>query len=316
MRTAIGVDLGGTNTKTAFIDESGRVIKKKVFSTPAPFDRGAWSATLKEYAEALKTSERAPCGIGIGIAGLVDPNSRRVLHAPNIQGIDGWAIGEDLEKAFGLPVKADNDVNVMALGGHFFGPNDGSKNIVCLTLGTGVGGALIINGQLYRGSGFTAGELGHITINEEGPQCSCGNHGCAEAYLGNQRIVRRFKDFLRKDGNSIVTDMAGPDGAVTPHMIYEAAKKGDAIALKVWEETAAHLATLLSGVINLVNPDKIILGGGVANAFDVMEKPLWDNIHKRALKAAVSGLRIVTSKQGEDAGVIGAAALVLKEGAA
>ncbi|MBN1521471.1 MAG: ROK family protein [Candidatus Aureabacteria bacterium] len=315
MPSAIGIDFGGTNTKVAIVTESGSIKSKTSFETGSPFSRDKWIQSLNKKIADLqkKNPSDVPLGIGIGIAALVDPEKKTVLHAPNITGIDGWEMGKDLEKHFQMPVKIDNDVNAVALGEHIFKKTGGARNIVVLTLGTGVGGGLILGGRLYRGSRFIAGELGHITINEKGPRCSCGNTGCAEAYLGNQRIVSNFKELLKKGRRSLLEKSVQKGENLTPQLIYEAAKNGDEASLQIWEGVAEHLATLLSSVINLLNPDRIIIGGGVANAFDLIEKPLWEHLKKRALKDALNGLVIERSHLGSDAGVIGAASLVLEK---
>lgn len=223
MLSAIGIDLGGTNTKIALVSENGKIIKKDVLPTLNPFDKKEWVLQTDEVINDLKNSQRECniAGIGIGIAGLVDPFKKVILQAPNIVGIDNWNIGEDLISKFKISVEIDNDVNVMALGEFLFGEAKKTKNAICLTLGTGVGGGLILNGDLFRGSNFMAGELGHITINENGPQCNCGNFGCAETYLGNGKIIKKFKQMMEADNSSILNGVKDID----PSKIFEAAKK-------------------------------------------------------------------------------------------
>ena len=315
MDYVIGVDLGGTNTKVAFVGEEGAILQRMSYATPKPFEREKWLSGLEAVLSQMKdaVSGMDLKGMGVGIAGLVNSEEGIILHAPNIRNVDGWAMKEDLVKRFGTLVAIENDVNVVALGEYLFEEN-GARNIIVLTLGTGVGGGLILNGELYRGSHFMAGELGHITINENGPICNCGNEGCAETYLGNQRIANRFKEILKEGRSSSVTDLVDDIDDITPEVIYEAAKKGDELSLQIWNKVAQHLATLLAGLINLLNPDKIIIGGGVAGAYDLIEQPLWTHLNKRVLKPALKGLTIRKSKLGADAGVVGAASLILKKG--
>jgi len=201
-----------------------------------------------------------------------------------------------LQRRLGLKVNLDNDVNAMTLAEHKFGAGKGAANLVCLTLGTGVGGGIILNGELYRGSTMVAGEVGHIPINEKGPRCNCRGYACIERYVGNRYILSRARKILGK--------------GITLRRIDKLAKKGNRKAIGIWADVGRKLGVMLTGVVNLLNPDKIIIGGGVSKAGELILKPLRQELKARAMKDPAAHVKIVRAKLGTDAGIIGASLLV------
>jgi glucokinase len=199
----------------------------------------------------------------------------------------------------------------MALGELTFGAGKGCKNIICLTLGTGVGGAIIINGQLYRGASLVAGEIGHIPINEKGSPCNCGNSGCVEAYAGREYFLKDARKSLKKGARSIVAKMANNRlSDITPELLVQAAAKGDFFAKRKWEEMGEHIGTALVGVVNFLNPELIIIGGGMAGAGRFIFDPIRKTLKKSAMRVQREAVKIKKAELGNDAGVIGAAELV------
>jgi len=301
----VGIDIGGTNIKLGLVNSSGKVVARTRLMTKT-FKRNrtklidALVVKINDLIKGNKLFKKEILGIGIGFPGLINPQSGIVKFAPNIPGWKQVPIKKIIQKKLRLPTFIDNDVNLVTLGEWKFGAGKGYKNLVCITLGTGVGGGLILEDALYRGEGFVAGEIGHIPINEKGPQCNCGGWGCFERYVGNRFLSQKAgRIFKRKN-------MIPPD-------ITALARKGNKKAIKLWEETGVHIGNALTGVINLLNPRMVIIGGGVSNNLHFMKKSINTVIRKRAMGVQAKMVKIVRARLGDDAGIIGAYVLV-KEG--
>ena len=293
---AIGIDLGATFVKIGLVDNRGKVYFRRKIKTPLGADKTLLiDSIVNNVKDIIKESGKAVSGIGIGVPGPVDSKKGIVHYFPNIKGWKEVPLKAMLEKKLGLTVMLDNDVNAMSLGEFVFGAGKGSRNIVCLTLGTGVGGGIIIDSKLYRGGSMTAGEIGHMPINETGPICNCGGIACLERYIGNRYILERAEKIF---GNS-----------VTLERVSELAGLGDKKALAIWTDVAEKLSVALSQVVNLLNPDKIVIGGGVSKAGPFILNPLKKEIRKRAMKDQAAHVKIVPAKLGADAGIIGASLL-------
>ena len=253
-------------------------------------------------------------GIGIGVPGFV--NKDGVVH--NLTNIGGWRnfpLKAKMQKRSKIPTAIDNDANVMGLAEAMFGAAKKIKNAVCITLGTGVGGAIIIDGRLYRGQNFFAGELGHMPINKVGPRCRCGGLGCLEVYVGNNYLVKNFvKKIKLAKTKSLVTKLVSGDlSKITPQILSDAARRKDRLAILTWREAGENLGIALSGVVNLLNPAAIIIGGGVSGAGAILFSSIKNTIKKRAIKLLVRDVKIVKARLGSDAGVVGAAYLAFME---
>ncbi len=311
----IGVDLGGTNITIALVDLKGKIKDKIKISTQADRDASFVIKTIIENIKALvrNISCSQIIGAGIGAAGQIDHVKGVIQFSPNLH----WrniAIVKELKKECKVPVLIDNDANVACYGEYLFGAGKGANSIICVTLGTGVGGGIIINGKIYRGAGGGAGEIGHITVESKGRKCNCGNHGCMEAYVGAPHIRERCIEKLKAGRKSIVTKIVeGSLSKITPKVLEEAAFYKDALALELWQETGMYLGVGVASLINVFNPDKIIIGGGVANAGKLILDPMMKTIQERALAVSLHDVKIVRAKLGEEAGVIGAAMLALSE---
>ena len=299
-RVKIGIDLGATRIKMALVDEKGKVFYRREVSTPFNVTKpdliDSIAGNVKEIIAKSSVRKRDIAGIGIGVPGPVDFKRGVVRYFPNIKGWEGVPLRSILQKRLGLRVALDNDVNAMTLGEYRFGAGKGAINLICLTLGTGVGGGIIINGEIYRGSTMCAGEIGHIPINENGPICNCRGIACLERYIGNRYILQRAKKFFGK--------------GITLERMNELARKGNKKALGIWEDVGKKLATALIGVVNLLNPDIIIIGGGVSKANELILRPLKKEIMARAMRDQALHVKVVRAKLGDNAGIIGASLLI------
>jgi len=318
MRYLVGIDIGGTNIKLALMDRSAHIKVKKVFPTENFKGKEALIGELVSQITGLlhgySVGKKDLIGIGIGAPGIVDVRTGTVHCLTNIPDWREVALGDILKRRLGVPVFVDNDVNVMALGEMRFGAARGADNILCITLGTGVGGGLIFDGKLYRGSSYAAGEFGHVPIGIDGPKCNCGGRACIEAYVGNNYIVRDVVARIRRGQKTLIKKLAGGDlNKITPQTIDKAADMGDKFAKGVWVEVGNKVGIALAGAVNLLNIEKIVIGGGVAEAGKILFDSIRKTIDTRAMKIPARTVKVVKARLGYDAGVIGAASLVLYE---
>jgi len=298
----VGVDVGGTNIKLGVVDPSGRVIVRNSFATkPFASSRikliGAIAREIDASIKAAGLNKKQVAGVGIGLPGLIDHEKGIVRFLPNIPGWEGVHLKSILQKKVGLAVFVDNDVKIITLAESKFGAGRGVDNLICLTLGTGVGAGLILNGRLYRGDDNAAGELGHMPLNEQGPKCNCGGWGCFETYVGNRPLF------------ALASKMMGQSGMTTQKM-FALAQKGNKKALVYWRLVAQRIGNGLVGIVNLLNPRLIIIGGGVSNNEKFLFKAIAATIRARAMSLQGSSFKIKRAKFKDDAGIIGAYALV------
>ena len=292
---AIGIDFGATQIKMGVVNSGGKVLARKVVPTLKDISPEEFVRVVKNgMGELLSDSFnlRDCVGVGIGVPGLVNSQRGIVRYLVNIKGWKNVSIARALGRRIRLPVKVDNDANVMTLGELVYGAGRGCESLVCLTLGTGVGGGIIIDGALYCGATDAAGEIGHVAIEQDGRLCACGGMGCVEAYVGNRRIIELGKGRFS-----------------SPKQISDAARRGDRFALSVWEQVGTRLGVALASVVNLLNPEKIVIGGGVANAGELLLDVVRKTVKKRAMKGPADSVKIVKAQLGEDAGIVGAAVL-------
>jgi glucokinase len=248
-------------------------------------------------------------GLGFGFPGQVDYKTGVVKSAPNIPGWVDIPIAKMIEDEFRVPVKVDNDVRCAALGELNFGAGIGCENLICITVGTGIGSGLIINGKLVRGASNAAGEIGHIKLQmHDGPLCGCGDTGCMEAFASGPAIVAMAQRYIQGGKSAKFREMA--DSEITPFIVSEAAKAGDPVAITIFRIMAEYIGIGLASVVNLLNPEKIIIGGGVADAGDLLMKPLVETLKSRAMKIAGDKVEVVPAQLGNTAGVIGASLLI------
>jgi glucokinase len=299
----IGIDLGGTNLKVALLDLRWRIKYKAIFKTQSfsPKERliSAITHAVEQTIQKHHISNRNILGIGLGLPGPIDPQKGLVHFLPNIPGWNEVYLKTILEKRLKLPVFIDNDAKIMCLAEYKIGAARGFKNALCVTLGTGVGGGLILQGQLYRGEKNAAGEIGHLPINEKGRRCNCGGIGCLEAYVGNNRIKQEAKKIFKRN--------------ITLEELSILAKQNNKRAVKLWRSVASRLGVAFAGMANVLNLDAIVIGGGVANAGEFLFTSVRKAIKERAMCVQAEHIKVLKARLGSDAGLIGAAVLV-KEG--
>lgn len=317
-RFIIGVDLGGTNIVAGAMAADGRRYHA-IRSQPTRSELGADAVVARicaivddviaaTIAETGATRDDF-LGVGIGAPGPLDRERGVVVVAPNL----GWRdfpLRDRVSAGTGLPATLDNDANCATLGEWWIGAARGARNVVGITIGTGIGGGLILEGKLYHGSSDVAGEIGHTTIDSTGRRCRCGNYGCLEAYASGPNIAERAREALRGDERgSVLPDLVGGQlDHITAETVYEAAKRGDLLALEVVRETARFLGAGIANLLNIFNPDVVVVAGGVTQAGDALFDPLQAEVRRRAFKPAVDACRIVPGVLPGIAGVVGAVA--------
>jgi len=310
MKKIVGLDLGGTFIKVGLVGKTGKILKKKQLPTLGKKGRGSVLSQMEKGIKFALNGEKDVMGIGIGTPGLVDRQGK-VFSAPNLPDWDNLPLKKIFEDKFNLPVIVENDVNTITSGEYVYGAGKGYKNIICITLGTGLGGGIILNGKLFRGSNLSAAEIGHIPICYEGPKCNCGNSGCIERYVGAAYISRMARDAIKKGRKSKIKDLVKGDlSLITPKIISQAYKKGDWLAREIWEKVGLYLGTMFSGLINLLNPEIIIIGGGIAQAGKPLFEAVRKEIKKRAFPLLSREVKVVPAKLGIDSGIISAASLI------
>ncbi len=298
----LGVDVGGTNIKIGLVSPKLKVVDRTGFATKSfASDKKKLIREIAGHIETLVDknglTKKDIKGIGIGLPGLVDTPGGVVRFLPNISGWRNVPLKAQLEKRLNISVFLENDVNLITLGEWRYGAGRDAKNMICMTLGTGVGSGLILDGHLYRGPGFAAGELGHMPLNEQGPSCGCGGYGCLETYVGNKRLAARAEKMTGRKN-------------VTLEEMNKLAKQGNKKAVKFWEEAATHIGNNLVGVVNLLNPQRIVIGGGVSNNHQFLFKTINAVIRKRAMPTQAAMVKIIRAQLGNDAGILGAQVLV------
>lgn len=342
---SIGVDLGGTDIKAGLVSSAGDVSCRVV--VPTDVETGGPKVVATRIAEAVRQvlvkaetvdspittaresasdTEALEVGVGLGSPGLIIAETGVVHFSPNFP---GWSdiplvtyVNTELSKLHVRKPVADinkqytpvlrgmdNDVNAMTLGELHHGAGVGYTNLVALTLGTGVGGGVVINGEVYHGSQNTAGELGHTVVEPNGRYCGCGNQGCLEAYAGAKNIVERVQEKIETGRNTILTTATKNSTALTPRTIAAAAQAGDKLAIEIFAETGRYIGIALTSIAHILNPQIAIIGGGVAEAGEsLLFEPIRAELSKRAMDIP-SQMKIVKAHLGNDAGIVGAAML-------
>ena len=301
-RIALGLDLGGTQIKAAVVREDGQVIHQAQSETPA--SRGVDAVAERIGALGRDALKRFPeiGGCGLGAPGLVDLNRCMVRTAPNFPTWRNVPLAELISQRFGRSVILENDVNCFGLAEQRWGAGRGIKHLLALAVGTGIGGAIILDGRLYRGSSGAAAELGHISVDLWGPRCGCGNLGCAERYLGEQWFTQAAQVELDDEAIS------------SPAEVSRRAEKGDPLALNFLEGRGEIMGVLCTNLIHAFDPEAIIIGGGIAQAGESFFRGVRKSVQERAYTILAQKVKIIPAQLGTIAGALGAAALALENG--
>ncbi len=296
----IGIDLGGTNLKVALLDFKYKIRGRKNLNTREFTRKEELISAIVDSIHAIiadnKLAKKDILGLGLGLPGPVDSRNGIVHFFPNIPGWKNVGLKKNLSRKLGLPVFLDNDANLMTLAEYRLGAAKGFNNVVCLTLGTGVGGGIVINGKIYRGHANAGGEIGHMPVNADGPRCNCGGYACLESYIGNNRILKEARGIFKRN--------------ITLEEASELARTGNKKAQGLWIKMGRYLGVTLSGIVNLLNPECIVIGGGLAKAGRILFDEVRKTIKKRAMSVQAEGVKIFEAALGNDAGFIGAAIVV------
>lgn len=310
----VGVDLGGTKIMAGLFNGSLECVGRAKTSTKA--DRGPESVTeriarcVKDVVDECDLELKQVRAIGVGAPGAVDPETGRVIFAPNLDWKD-VPLRKELEKHLDKAVFLENDCNVCTLGVYEKELKAKPSHMVGIFLGTGIGGGLILNGELYAGFNRTAGEVGHMVLKVNGPKCGCGNEGCFEALASRTAIFRQIETAVKEGQKTILTDMLGPDlKDLRSGDLRKAIRRGDKFVARIVEEAAGYTGIAVANIINLFNPEVVVLGGGVIEALeDEMMAIIVETALDYAMPGTTKGIEIIASKLADDAGIVGGAVL-------
>ncbi|KKL82224.1 hypothetical protein LCGC14_1986900 [marine sediment metagenome] len=315
---AIGVDLGGANLRVVVVNLESNIVAKITKKTNA--DKGRDKVfrrvidAIHEAIEHSKIEKEKIKGIGMGISGLIDHQRGVCLYCPNIEGWENVPVKKLIEEEFAVDTCVEDSSRAMALAEHWSGVARGIDNFIFVNVGVGIGCAIFIHGKLYRGTGGIAGEFGHITIDEAGPRCNCGNYGCLETLASGPAISRRARQAIKEGVVSLIEKLAeGKLENITPEIVVEATKRGDKLAFNIMEKTGEYLGIGIADMINIFNPELIVIGAGVSQAGDILLEPLKRTVKARALQLSSSMTNIKVSQLGNNGGALGAAIMVLKD---
>src|SRR5258708_3866931 len=302
-----GIDLGGTGMKFGLVDKRGRLLRANQVLTPSKKGPIEVIHFMVAQAKGLpETAHRKIAGIGIGTAGDVDPRSGVVRISPNLD----WKnvpLKALIARRLKYPITVDNDANVAAWAAYVVEAKQRVKNLLCVTVGTGVGGGLIIDGKLYRGATGSAAEIGHLTLYPDGVPCPCGNHGCLERYVGARAMAKEAREAIERGSQTLITRLVHNDLAkVTPLVLQEAARLNDKLALQLWNQVGERLGIGLASLVNVLNPEWIVLAGGLSRAGNLLLDPVRRTLLKRSFPTPAKAVRLVISKLDQELGVVGA----------
>ena len=311
---AIGVDLGGTTVKTGLVSSNGTIIAQSKLPTLAEEGPNAViSQIVRSIQEVLPHAKGEPlAGIGIGSPGLVQNPGGIVKSPPNMKHWDVVHLADEISKVFNVRVEVDNDANVAAIAEAKFGAGKQYSDFLFIIWGTGVGGGIIMNNQIYRGLTGGAGEVGHISIDYNGLLCNCGTKGCVEAYVGQKHLSKRTIDKLRSNPSSKILELVGGDiKKIAPLHISLAAEAGDALAKDILVEAGTLMGVMIGGVMSTLDFRVTVIGGGVSAVGDFVYEAIHQSVVKNVQKPLRDGIKIVRAQLGNDAGIFGAAGMVL-----
>ena len=319
---AIGIDLGGTFIKAGVVDSAGRIMAQT--SLPTGVEDGA-EAVIQRMGQAAEEARNAAGvawgqvrALGIGSPGVLDLVRGVPLIVPNLRCIEGQNLPRGVAQALGLrdvPVVLENDANAAAFGEQWAGAGRDVSTLVMFTLGTGIGGGIILDGHIWHGTQGFAGELGHVAIFADGRPCPCNNRGCLEVYASAPAMIRRFREAVAAGRPSSLAEPVGREDPISGKDIYEAAVAGDVTAREAIEETGRFLGMAATNVIHILNPEMVVFAGGLTGAGDMLLNPIREEARARTFNAAFERVQIVFAELGNDAGLIGAAGWALKTSA-
>ncbi|MFH1651830.1 MAG: ROK family protein [Chloroflexota bacterium] len=315
---ALGIDLGGTKILTAVVNPKGEILSRDHSITPAQEGTDAViAAMLASAGKALEQAEITAAdmeAVGLGAPGLSDPATGILFTSPNLPGWQDVPLRDIVAGALGKKTVLINDANAAALGELHFGAARGARHFIYVTLSTGIGGGIVIDGKIYTGAAGTAGEIGHMVVADEGPVCQCGNRGCWEVLASGTALMRESRKSLREGRRSTIPDYAGGDiEKVTAVTVHQAAQAGDRLARELIARTGYYVGVGLANLVNIFNPEIIVIGGGLSNIGEMLLEPAFAEAKRRAFAPSFRAARFARAELGRNSGVIGAAVYALEE---
>ena len=315
---ALGIDLGGSKILTAVVDPQGKILSSDESVTPSTKGGEALIQVILDSAHrALKQAGVAMsgiCAIGVGAAGISNPEAGILFTSPNLPALRNVLLRDIIQERLGKRTFLINDADAAALGEFYFGAARGVHNFIYLTISTGIGGGIVIDGKIYTGAIGAAGEVGHMTIDENGPMCNCGNRGCWETLASGTALAREAKKQIVGGARTSILEYAEGDiEKVTAQTIHSAAQQGDVVAKELIARTGYYVGVGLANLVNIFNPELIVMGGGLAGIGDMLLKPAFKVAGERAFKEAFQAVRFVSAALGRNSGVLGAAAYAFQE---
>lgn len=312
MRYVLGIDIGGTNIVVGAVTEDGSRVRGLVSEpTGVPEGPDAVIDRILRMARSVMGAARSEdaqadiIGVGVGAPGPLNRKKGLVIFTPNLRWTN-MPLRDRIGNALELPASLDNDANCAMLGEHWVGAAKGARNAVCFTIGTGIGGGIVVEGKLVHGASDVAAEIGHITIDVNGRRCGCGNDGCLEAYASGPAIARRALEAIEAGAVSRMSTTPGGPASITAQTVFECAAAGDPLADELVRDTARYLGVGIANMLNIMNPEVVVICGGVTKAGDHLFVPLRREVSRRAFKPAVEACRIVPGQLEGTAGVVGA----------
>ena len=314
----LGIDLGGTKILTAVTNSQGKMLSRDHSITPAKKGHEAVIQSILESAHrALEQADVAISGltaIGVGAPGLSNPETGILFTSPNLPGWRDVPLRDIMQERLGKKTFLINDANAAALGEFYFGAARGARNFIYITISTGIGGGIVIDGEIYTGAIGAAGEVGHMTIDDNGPICNCGNRGCWETLASGTALAREARHRIKEGVRTSILEYAEGDlEKVTAQVIHIAAERGDSLAKELIARTGYYVGVGLANLINIFNPELIVIGGGLSNIGDMLLEPALKVAGERAYKEAFQAVRFASAELGRNSGVLGAAAFALRE---
>jgi glucokinase-like ROK family protein len=305
----IGIDFGATHLNLLAADISARILEELEVEIEIQAGPEACleEANLRVH-ELLKKAQlnfKDVLAIGVGVPGPTFTEEGMVVAPPIMPGWDRYPIRDSLQKLWGLPVSVNNDAELGAIGEWAYGAGRGERNLVYIKIGTGIGAGLLMDGKIYHGVTGSAGEIGHLTIDENGPVCACGNHGCLEALAGGRAIALQAQQAVQKGLRTQLTNIQ-PVEKITARDVSSAAQKGDLVSQQILTQAGSYIGIALAGLVNMFNPGMVIIGGGVAQTGDILLEPMRQTVQRRSLPAATRVLRITTAMLGRQSSSMGA----------
>lgn len=292
MSFAIGVDLGGTNLRIAAVNQNGELLRKVTTGTKVALGRDAviveMVAAIRELAQEFQRGGNALAGVGIGVPGIIDERTGMLRKSPNLPGWHDYPVRDEIERRLGAPVVLENDANAAAMGEKWLGAARQAPHMCMITLGTGVGGGLVLDGRIWHGMTGMAGELGHITVDPQGPRCNCGSVGCVEQFASATAIMRMAREAIASGAASQLARAAGEDPEFSAKMVYNLAIQGDKPAQEIFRKIGWALGVVVADLVNALNLHMYVIGGGVSSAWSAFAPAMFAEVQKRSFVYAAT----------------------------